>query len=278
VKKFSVFSSMVICCACFLAPLAYGVGGWADPSGGWDVFFDDFNLADWAHDNGSDAWDGSAPGEAGTAPGGVIAEVVDGVSVVSIEDTGDPRGDGFDDPSNRKIYLQQDLGVEGNIFENGVTFTARLRINPNPMEALADGYTLHDGVVHHDAPGNLSFSLDTGGLLYFGNEEQPPLELGDEFQFHSIWATAVLAGDLYTVNVYVDGDMIPAFSGDIALGDGSDGEFPNYVAVGAGSTGRDGAIQVDYIGYKAGIHVPGSASAVRPAHKLSSLWGEVKSK
>jgi len=286
-RKLSVLSSMVICCAFLLvlAPLALGLGDWGDPPGGWDVLFDDFNLDEWGHDNGSDAWDESAPGDAGMAPGGVVTEVVDGVTVISIEDTGDPRGDGFADPSNRKLYLQQDLGVDGNIFEGGITFTARLRINPSPVDAPADGYTLHDGgkgnvgIVYHDAPGNLSFALDTGGLLYFGNETQAPLEVGDEFQFHSIWATAVLAGaDVYTVNVYLDGDAGPAFSGDIPLGTGSDGEFPNYVAVGAGSTGRDGAIQVDYIGYKAGIHVPSLATAVRPAHKLPSLWGELKSK
>lgn len=161
---------------------------------------------------------------------------------------------------------------------------ARLRVNPNPLDAPADGYTLHDGgkgnvgIAHHDAPGNFSFSLDTGGLLYFANEDQPPLEVGDEFQFHSIWATAVLTGDLYTINVYVDGDMNPAFSGDIALGDGSDGEFTNYIAVGMGSTGRDGAVQIDYVGYKAGIYVPTSATAVTPGGKLPSLWGELKSK
>lgn len=31
-KKFLVLSSMLICCAFLFAPLAYGVGGWGDPS------------------------------------------------------------------------------------------------------------------------------------------------------------------------------------------------------------------------------------------------------
>lgn len=285
-KRSSVFPSFVVCCAflLMLTPLAFGLGGWADPSGGWDWLNDNFDdLAEWSHDNGSDQWDDSAPGEAGTSPGGAKAEVVDGVTVLSIEDTGDPRNDGFAEPSNRKVYLQREVPFEGNIFEEGVTFTARLRINPNPVEAPADGYTLHDGgkgnvgIVNHAVPHNFSFALDTGGLLYFANEAQEPLEVGDEFQFHSVWATAKLAGDLCSVNVYVDGDLTPAFSGDIALGDGSDGEFPNYIAVGMGSTGQDGAMQVDYIGYKLGVYVPASAAAVNPSDKMPSLWGKLKS-
>jgi len=266
------------------SPMASGQGGWSEPAGGWDALYDDFNLDDWSHDNGSDAWDASAPGEAGKAPGGIRIETVDGMAVISIEDAGDPREAGFADPSNRKLYLQIGLGVEGDIFETGVTFTARFRINPNPIDAPANGYTLHDGgkgnvgIAHHDAPGNFSFALDTGGLLYFGNENQTPLEIGDEFQFHSIWATAKKSGDLYTVNVYVDGKSEPAFTGDIALGTGSDGEFANYMAIGAGSTGRDGAFQIDYIGYKMGINMPSLASSVKPGTKLPSLWGELKSK
>jgi len=204
--------------------------------------------------------------------------------VLSVEDTGDPRGAGFSDPSNRKIYLVRDLGIEGNVFEGGVTFVARWRINPNPVEAPANGYTLHDGgkgqvgIVYHETPANFSFALDTGGLLYFANETQEPLNVGNEFQFHSIWATAQLAGDVYSVNVYVDGNLTTAFSGDVAFGDGSDGEFPDYIAVGMGSTGQDGAMQVDYVGYKAGIYEPLSATAVEPSDKLPGLWGKLKSR
>jgi hypothetical protein len=294
VKRSSMLLSfMVVCCslALILTPLAFGLGGWGDPSGGWDWLNDDFaDLAEWNHDNGSDAWDGSAPGEAGTAPGGVKAETVDGVTVLSLEDTGDPRGDGFDDPSNRKIYLQREAVFEGNIFEGGVTFTARFRINPNPVEAPADGYTLHDdgkgivGIVHDgEFAGdgtvlNLSFALDTGGLLYFAHDDQPPLEVGDEFQFHSIWATAKLAGDVVSLNVYVDGGVTPIFSGDIALDDGAEGNFANCVVVGMGSTGRDGAAQIDYVGYKLGVYEPTLAAAVTPSDKLPSAWGKLKLK
>jgi len=301
VKRYATMTSLVICCALLLtlAPLASGLGGWDDPAGGWDYFTDSFeDAAEWTHDNGNDAWDESAPGEAGTSPGGVsIGDVVPGEGdpsgdaiVLSMEDTGDPRNAGFADPSNRKIYLTRDLAVEGNIFEDGVTFIARWRINPDPIEGPADGYTLHDGGKGHVGIGHdgdmagdgiqrhLSFSLDTGGLLYFANDTQPPLEIGDEFEFHTVWATAVMARDFAKVNVYVDGDTDPIFSDDIPLGDQTGGESANRVAVGMGSTGGDGSIQVDYIGYKAGVNPPTLQAAVSSAGKLSTVWGALKSK
>jgi hypothetical protein len=279
---------LIVCCAFLLiiAPLTFAQ--WGDPPGGWDGWYSDWaDLADWNHDNGSDQWDETPPGVG--ALGGVIVETVDGEEVLSIEDAGDPRDAGFPDPgSNRKIYFQQEATSAGNIFEDGVTFIARWRINPNPLEAPANGNDLHDGGkghvgIAHDSEiagdttdYNMSFALDTGGLLYFANEDQAPLEVGDEFQFHAVWATAVLAGDLASINVYLDGATDPAFSGDVTLGDGTDGNFANYVAVGMGSTGRDGAIQVDFIGFKSGIYEPAVGAAVTPADRLPSMWGEMK--
>ena len=291
-KKSSMLCYFAVSCCAFLmvTSLAFGYVEPPAPAGGWDFYNTDFaDLADWNHDNGSDQWDGSAPGVEGTSPGGVMVEEVDGLTVLSVEDTGDPRDDGFAEPSNRKIYLQREAAADGNIFEGGVTFSAGWRINPNPIDAPADGYTPHDGgkgqvgIVHDGAVAgdgtsyNLSFCLDTGGLLYFIDEANV-IEVGDEFEFHSIWVTAVMSGDVATVNIYVDGDTDPAFSGDIALADGSDGNFANYVAVGMGSTGRDGAMQVDYVAYKLGIYEPSSAAAVSPADKLPVMWGELKSK
>ena len=50
----------------------------------------------WSHDNGGDAWDGSAIGDG--SPGGV--SVIDGY--LRIQDPGDPRDNGFPDPG----YIQ----------------------------------------------------------------------------------------------------------------------------------------------------------------------------
>jgi hypothetical protein len=278
----------LVSCAFLLTftPLAFGLGGWSDPPDGWDGLYEFDDLKDWTHNNGSDEWDGSAPGEKGKAPGGADIVKVPGegdpsgdATVVSIEDAGDPRDAGFADPSNRKVYLEHAIDFRGNMFVDGVTFIARWRINPDPIDAPANGYTMHSGgkgevgIVHDAAPGNLSFSLDTGGVLYFGNDgAEKKLQIGDEFQFHTVWAAATLDN----VDVYLDGDLEPVFSDAITFGDDSDGEYANYLTVGLGSTGGDGAIQVDYIGYKIGIYTP-EPLAVNPADKLPYLWGELRS-
>lgn len=277
---------LVFCISFVFSPLAFGLGGWNDPPGGWDRLYEFDDMEGWVHNNGSDSWDESAPGEEGTAPGGAHIVKVPGqgdpsgdATVISIEDTGDPRNAGFNDPSNRKIYLENEVDFSGNMFEDGVTFIARWRINPEPIEAPADGYTMHDGgkgqvgIIHNAVPGNLSFSLDTNGALYFGQDgSEEVLEIDDEFKFHAIWVTATLE----KVEVYLDGDTTPIFSDAITFGNGSDGDiYPNYVTVGLGSTGRDGAIQVDYIGYKIGLFAP-EAFSVDPGGKLPGIWGELK--
>jgi len=285
-KRLSVIAALSALSFVFTS-LVFGFGGWNDPPGGWDGLYEFDDMDGWVHNNGSDSWDGSAPGEKGKAPGGAHLMKVPGegdpsgdATVISIEDTGDPRNAGFADPSNRKVYLENEVDFAGNMFADGVTFIARWRINPDPIEAPADGYTMHDGgkghvgIVHGGVPGNLSFCLDTGGMLYFGQDgAEQKMEIGDEFQFHAIWVTATLD----EVVVYLDGELEPIFEDSITYGTGSDGDiYPNYVTVGLGSTGRDGAIQVDYIGYKIGIHTP-EPLAVNPADRLPSLWGKLKS-
>jgi hypothetical protein len=286
---------MILLC---LGAYAHAIDGWADPAGGWDLLveFDDLlgktletaNDAaldgTWNHDNGSDQWDGSAPGIAGAAPGGIAVEKVDSVVVLSIEDAGDPRSftPPVPDPSNRKIYLTKDIGYDGDILADGVTFIARFRINPNPKEAPANGYTLHDGAKGHVAIGSLavpklfSLALDEGAILYFGAEDQAPITVSSEFEFQSVWATVVASGDQHEVNIYLNGSTDPAFSGVMTLGGGNDSIFANYLAIGMGSTGRDGAVQIDYIGCKAGVFPPELGAAVNPAGKLSTTWGELK--
>ncbi len=280
----------------------WALGGWGDPPGGWDVLFHFDELKDkklktvgnsaidgsWNHDNGSDQWDGSAPGEKGKSPGGVAINVVAGEGdptgdavVLSIEDTGDPRNNGFADPgSNRKVYFTYNINYNGHLLTDGVTFIARWRINPDPLEAPANGENLHDGAKGQVAVGSLnpatlfSMALDEGGILYFASEAQKALDVGDETQFKAVWATIKDSGQ--EINIYLNGDVKPIFSDSVVpLGNGDDSNFSNYLAIGMGSTGRDGAIQIDYIGYKVGIFEPEFYS-VTPADKLSTAWGQIK--
>lgn len=102
----------------------------------------------WSHDNNSDAWDGSEIGGVfstggfgiGNGPGGTTLLTQDGVSLLRLQDTGDPRDYGYPDQSNRKIYFGHDIGTDigpdkaATIMDSGVTLTFRARI-PTPAKA-----------------------------------------------------------------------------------------------------------------------------------------------
>ena len=81
------------------------------------------------------------------------------------------------------------------------------------------------------------------------------------------------------MDIYLNGSDTPAFSGVVTPGDGSDGNMENYIAIGLGSTGRDGAMQIDYIRGKLGVYAPQVAAptAVEATGKLTTTWGTLKS-
>ena len=135
----------------------------------------------WDHDNGSDQWDGTAPGEGN--PGGAVALTEDGVTFLRIQDTGDPRDYGMGDPgSNRKVYLQRpmDISLDGARLE----FCARVAtsaplddlhpdggagIEPWPEGGI--GYHIRDNGkgmigIGEAGVGIISFSLAQPGEIY----------------------------------------------------------------------------------------------------------------
>lgn len=142
------------------------------PEGGWTYVYTgdaaaagatgSFDALDgvWDHDNGSDAWDGTAIGEG--KPGGVAS--IDGF--LRLQDPGDPRDYGFSpDPTNRKIMfgysITSELGEAADaILDNGVTMSFRARVatgaplddvHPDggagtaPWPEAGNGYVIHDG-------------------------------------------------------------------------------------------------------------------------------------
>ena len=188
------------------AGAAFGGVDYTDPDGGWayiytgDQALPDFDAAldgTWNHydagSGGSDAWDGSAPGDTGSAgtgnaPGGAGVFTEGDTTFLRIQDCGDPRdaGGGWADPSNRKETfvhdMAQETGVVGStILDDGVTISFRARIPTTPplddyypdggsaTEAwVTRGYNIHDdgyGVFcvkqGSGAEGMISFSLCT---------------------------------------------------------------------------------------------------------------------
>ena len=129
----------------------------ADPAGGWTYIYTGDQCATqfdacldgkWHHYDaaagGSDAWDGSAPGQMGAAgakpsPGGAGIFTDGDTSFLRIQDPGDPRtapGGGWADPSNRKITFLHNITSEvakaTTILDDGVTLSFRARIPTTP--------------------------------------------------------------------------------------------------------------------------------------------------
>jgi hypothetical protein len=153
----------------------------ADPAGDWTyIYTGDQCLTPFAacldgtwNNNdaaagGSDAWDGSAPGQMGAAgaapaPGGAGIFQDGDTSFLRIQECGDPRsapGGGWADPGNRKITFTHDISKEvanpTTIVDDGVTLSFRARIpttppldplypaNGGPSPWVTAGYNIHD--------------------------------------------------------------------------------------------------------------------------------------
>jgi hypothetical protein len=238
--------------------------------------YDGDSLDGWDHDNNSDAWDGTGPGEG--APGGAALLTEDDVSFLRIQDTGDPRGDGFSDPSNRKVYLTQqiDFGLDGTRLE----FQLRVATTP-PLDNQAGGeawpeggigYHIRDGGkgmvgIAEDGVGQISFSLakageieglDTDALVVnglVGTEMSGDVDTGDSatnavaIDDATAWNNVVVdiaAGGAGTHVLTISVNGGDAVSVEVTTGDSMDGEN-DYVAIGSSGTGGITAFDVDYV-------------------------------
>lgn len=170
----------------------------------------------------------------------------------------------------------------------------------SPIPSTGDGYLIHDGGkgsfgIKQASGGIISFSLTTvadngvaAGLLMnnlngkavtaavnSGSPGTTNILQFDPTQWHEFWIT-VQADDTgkgtHKVNVYLDGGATPN-SFFVTAGDGSDFTGISYIAMGAGSTGQGGALDVDYFDYKVGATAPAGATGGRPSIALPKLIG-----
>ncbi len=326
-----VFVALLFCLTVSPSAIAQDLGGWVAPEEGWDYVYEanededvdgefaiivdplhsGFSLDEtWTHSNGSDAWDGSGPGDefrpdgfTRAAPGGAGIVIVPGAGegggdaeVLSIVDIGDPRSLGFSDPSNRKTWFCHDMFAHEeidatNALASGITLIIRSRLHPD-IDPDTPGHQLPDGGVDDDAgqgvaPGYTIRDGGKGGHGFYDSgldrnftmvpwgtrgyqlppqvgEGLPPanfLDIGDNTVFHSFWVTIEDPdfNDRYTVTVYVDGSIEPAaIFEDIPVGDDTDCDGINHLHMGFHSTPQKGGIQIDYFGYKIGVHEPES--------------------
>jgi len=184
----------------FLISLAFAQVKYQPPEGGWtyqydgeDEIPDAFAALDglWDHENGSDAWDGTAIGEGN--PGGikVMKDTVGGyeTTFLRIQDTGNPTKYAIADPSNRKVFFGYNISTNDQIandvtlMDDGITISFRARVAvpkgddiddwyPDagtgivPWPETGDGYLLHNNgkgnfLVHQGNGETISFCLAT---------------------------------------------------------------------------------------------------------------------
>jgi hypothetical protein len=235
----------------------------------------------WDHDNGSDQWDGTGPGEGN--PGGAASLTEDGVTFLRIQDTGDPRSLGIGEPSNRKVYLTRltDISLDG------LTLEVRMRIattppldnqiSGDPWPAEGIGYHIRDGgkgmIGVSDGVGIISFSLAQPGEPMFedvatdvlvmnslvGTDPTSDVDTGDAANAVAVnmmaiddatqWNTfviAIVAGGAGTHVVTVSANGGPAESFDVTLGSDMEADAP-FITIGSSGTGGITAFDVDYL-------------------------------
>jgi hypothetical protein len=278
---------------------------YGDPAGGWSYLYtgDEVSGTDgealdgtWDHENGSDEWDGSMIGEDDTAPGGVSSITEGEVTFARFQDTGDPRNDGFEDPSNRKIYVTHDIeddDPDGDLLTSGVTLTFRTRLSTTGLldgdwPETGDGYYVLDngkanfGIRQPSDPALISFALatadgddlaenETGALLMNNFDESgngdnvDTTESGEHREFavsdptawNEFWITIQGTEEINQFKVDVYANgSNTAESFIVTGGTGSDSVSQSYIAMGVHSTGQSGAFDVDFFGYKPGVIPP----------------------
>lgn len=184
----------------------------------------------------------------------------------------------------------------GNLIEAGVTLTFRARLASfglldGSVPRDGDGYNISDsgkGNFSIRSPnvaggqgGLISFSLATAGVDDLaqnpsgallmnsfdptsgtavdsgsaGEHREFPLE--DPTDWNEFWITIEggQSANTYDVNVYANGDT-NGTSFVVSGGSGSDGSFASYLGLGLPSTPQSGALDVDFFGFKPGIHAP----------------------
>jgi hypothetical protein len=257
------------------------------PAGPSGYVYDGDALDDtWDHDNGSDQWDGTGPGEG--MPGGAVSLTEDGVTFLRIQDTGDPRDYGMSDPTNRKVYLTRlvDIGLDGASLEVRIRVATSAPLDDahpdggagiEPWPEGGIGYHIRDGGKGmfgiSDGVGVISFSLAKAGepdfvdvatdVLVMNNlvGTEPTSDVDTEDAAAAVamnmmaiddatqWNTFVIdiaAGGAGTHIVTVSVNGGPAESFDVTLGSDLEADAP-YITIGSSGTGGITAFDVDYL-------------------------------
>ncbi len=269
-----------------------GLGGWNLPPGGWEYLFDakpgetqytnrltegqPVYLDGTWRGSSRNEWDGGAPGDGEGASGGVAVEAVGGAgedggsaSVLSIEDPANPG-----QTANRRLLFLHDAGAI-NFLEEGITLIVRFRVHPSPVDLPGPKSQSPDSSFRGQigigqrtgGRGHFSFWLDGGRLMTQGAGSVPV----EVTRFQSVWVVLEkTAAEGHRVRLFLNGGVDPAIDELVALSTrGTEAGFEqSYLEMGLSNREDSGAIQIDYVGYTAGIHLP-VATGGRPEARFT---------
>jgi hypothetical protein len=189
-----------------------------------------------------------------------------------------------------------DFDPDGDLLIKGVTLTFRTRLATSGLldepNDVPDGYYVRDGgkssfgirspfaglngggAIISFAPatsgGDDEAENASGALLMNnydpaggqdvdtqGNGEHREFALDDPTAWNEFWITIQEGPESneFLVEVYANGSTMPEVF-EVSGGGGSDSAFESYIAMGVHSTAQSGVIDVDFFGFKPGIHVP----------------------
>ena len=240
------------------------------PSSGWAYTFEGADAADsvdpfgsldgtWDHNNGSDQWDGTGIGEGN--PGGASALMDGSTTFLRIQDPGDPRDHGFDDPgSNRKVYfthnliddLDSDPGNLNSIVDDGVTLYFRTRVATaatGPIDDLhADGGSATEP---WPSEGRGYFQHDSGkSLIAIKQTDGANVALGLNYA-EATFADDLFVGDSNQQGLILQnllfGDTLAGEGGDFGLTDSNQDSDPDNFNIDYNANQEGQILEVDDI-------------------------------
>ena len=128
------------------------------------------------------------------------------------------------------------------------------------LALTSDGAEGSPGLLMNNEFGQLGFLADTGRG---GRHKQ--FDVADPTQWQEFWITIEAGGEgTHQVSVYANSDLNPTVF-DVTAGTSNDFRGISYLALGLGSTSDSGAFDVDFFGWKDGIHSPTPDFPVDPA-------------
>ncbi len=264
------------------------------PGGGWDYLFEGDGAAGsatealdgtWNHNNNSDQWDGTAPGTGN--PGGISVVPVSGEpgnSALLMVDAVTTSGTN----NNRRFALTHDLasgeGVPEDFLDDGATIAFRMRLPTSAGDLLSapDGLNPHSGgkgmINLRSAGGRISFAMGMAGkdssyqqngmLISDGNATF--FQALDPTEWNEFWVTTrqnSTDSSLYDLRVYRNGSIVPLLTRSIRLSTSIDAAYP-YLSLQLSATNQTAAVEVDYIAFKDGMHLPNDSDG----DALPDIW------